>query len=232
MDALLNAAEVRALFGRIAWRYDFNNSLLSAGMHHLWKRRLVKGIHHTNASRLLDICTGTGDILRRLSPDFPGVGLDFSQEMLCYARRKLSRHSALLVRGDALALPFPENSFDIVTISFGLRNLENLERGLMEIRRVLKPGGQLRALEFGRPPRGLWRILFWCYSRTVLPTLGRLISGDKKAYRYLHDSLWRFPHGAAFVERLKKAGFEEAQSRMVSGGIAYLYYASPGKQPS
>lgn len=213
------------MFSRISASYDLNNTLLSWGIHHRWKRLLVRRLRLQSGARVLDLCTGTGDLLTLLAGQGQVVGVDFCREMLVLASRKAACSSAVLLQADALRLPFADASFDAVTVAFGLRNLEQLEAGLAEVRRVLEPGGRFCALEFGQPPGRLMGFCFGLYSRWLLPCLGGLVSGDRDAYSYLHLSMQRFPCGPALERLLERHGLLPDGTEALSGGIAYLYSA-------
>lgn len=225
MAAIRRVHEVRDIFSRISSSYDLNNTLLSAGLHWRWKRLLLAGLSAAPGALVLDLCTGTGDLLTLLPRSTRAVGVDFCPQMLMQAARKLEQRDAKLIQADALRLPFPDRCFDGVTVAFGLRNLADLDVGFAEARRVLKPGGRFCALEFGQPEGRVLRPLFLFYSRFVLPLIGGAVSGDRDAYAYLHESLWQFPCGGLFCRRLTGHGFQMEQVRELCGGIAYLYAA-------
>ena len=213
---------VQALFGSIAPRYDLTNSVLSFGVHHLWRRRLRaawRGLPPT--SKVLDLCTGTGDVYGDLIKDLPEtVGVDFSLPML---RSGFSDgRSGTALAGDALSLPFQPESFDLVVVAFGMRNLASLEKGFAEIARVLRPGGSLFVLEFGSP-RGIFGKLFRLYSSVAMPRIGGLLTGNREAYEYLPESSRRFPCGEAFVGIMEEGGFREVSFSPLTGGIAFFY---------
>lgn len=224
-----SGTQVRDMFGSIASRYDLANSVLSLGIHYLWRRKLVSAIAAPAAHTALDLCTGTGDLLPLLAKRFEKVsGADFCQPMLECAKLKLQRQkieNVELVQADAMKLVFNQDSFDLATVAFGVRNFEDLELGLSELRRVLRPNGQLLILEFGRPTWGVWRTIYETYSKYFLPLIGSLITGDRAAYEYLNRTSTSFPCGTQFTEMLRKLGFRTAQHRSLSGGIAYLYSA-------
>ena len=220
---------VRSMFDRIAPRYDLLNRLLSAGTDVRWRRACIDFLELTRPSRLLDLCTGTGDVLIEFlgrDPGHRGLGVDFAAEMLTRGRAKLRGlgSRASLARADAEALPVREGTFDAATMAFGIRNVEDPARALVEARRALRPGGRLVVLEFSSPD-GLFGRLYGAYSRYVLPRLGALISGDAGAYRYLPASIRRFPDPDEFVARLRDAGFDRVVRRPLTGGIAQLYRA-------
>lgn len=217
-------ASAKKIFSKIAKRYDLNNTLLSLGIHHLWKRRLVKEVlkRLPLAGVLVDLCTGTGDILRRAGSAVNGVGVDFCGEMLQEARKKIPASHQLLT-ADVCNLPLSDNYADAVSVAFGVRNLSDLDKGLREIKRITKGGGNVYILEFGKPQNKLVALLFGFYSRYILPLIGGVISGDIKAYRYLHRTSWEFPCGDSFVKILKECGYKDIEVTPLTFGIAYLY---------
>jgi demethylmenaquinone methyltransferase/2-methoxy-6-polyprenyl-1,4-benzoquinol methylase len=230
-----DGSAVRQMFGEIAHRYDFLNHFLSVSTDRRWRKlaakkveELVRGIEPTLC---LDLCTGTGDLAielhQRLS--LPVVASDFCHPMLI---RALSKTRGLhldgtitTVEADSQAIPFPPSSFDAVTIAFGLRNLEDPKRGLEEMRRVLKPDGALLILEFSKPVVPGVRQAFEFYFHRILPRIGAWISGQKSAYRYLPDSVDRFPSQSELAEILEKVGFRKVAYRNLSGGIAAIHWA-------
>jgi demethylmenaquinone methyltransferase/2-methoxy-6-polyprenyl-1,4-benzoquinol methylase len=276
------AAKVKQLFARIAPRYDLINDLQSAGLHRLWKRRVVEMAGPGPGVRALDLCCGTGDLaigLARMGAWV--VGLDFSAEMLEIAHRRAAdcgvwregfgarppggdfdpnlpekapasgrtpdasrgstpvtdscgeddgAGSVRFVRADALRIPFPDQSFDIVTIGYGLRNLADLQSGLVEIRRVLRPGGRFVALDFGKPENSLARKLYFAYLRAGVPWFGRIFCGDAAAYAYILDSLERFPDRKALAEALNALGFGNVSAEGLCGGVMVLVYGEIGCQ--
>ncbi|MCI5066038.1 ubiquinone/menaquinone biosynthesis methyltransferase [bacterium] len=222
--------EVRAMFGSIAGRYDVANSFLSMGIHKWWRRVLASHWRDLPRDRpVLDLCSGTGDVLFDLEKHFDSaLGADFCLPMLQRGRER--RPSSHFLQADALQLPFQSASFQLVTVSFGIRNVESLERGLSEIYRVLEPEGRVLILEFGQPKNVLWRALFNWYSQYVMPLLGGVLTGNRAAYEYLPETSRLFPCGGDFVTILQRAGFGDVHYSSLSGGIAYLYRAKrPGK---
>jgi len=218
--------KVRALFSRIARRYDLINDLMSWGMHRLWKRRLVERASPRPGEKALDLCCGTGDVARALAKAPGGeskvrvIGLDFTDEMLEIARRITP--ASLPVRfekGDALELPFADGEFQIVTVAYGLRNLADLDRGLREARRVLAPGGRLASLEFGRPRHPILSALYFGYLRAALPLFGLLFFGDPHTYAYIFATVSRFPAQRELAGRMREAGFDEVEVDEVMGGV-------------
>jgi demethylmenaquinone methyltransferase/2-methoxy-6-polyprenyl-1,4-benzoquinol methylase len=217
------------MFERIAPRYDLLNRLLSAGTDTRWRRACIDFLELPGPSRLLDLCTGTADVLiefLRRHPRHRGLGVDFAGAMLARARMKLDGRGfgdrASLARADAEQLPVRERTFDAVTMAFGIRNVQDPARALAEANRALRPGGRLVVLEFSTP-NGLFGGLYRVYSKYVLPRVGALISGDRGAYAYLPASIRRFPEPDAFLEQLRSAGFGRVTRRPLTGGVAQLY---------
>jgi demethylmenaquinone methyltransferase/2-methoxy-6-polyprenyl-1,4-benzoquinol methylase len=213
------ATKVRLLFDRIASRYDLINDLQSFGLHRLWKRKVVRLANPQPGDRALDLCCGTGDLASRLQQaGAKVVGLDFSSEMLNHAVRRLSSGNVCFVRGDAQQLPFQNDSFDIVTIGYGLRNLADWEQGLTEMTRVLRPGGRIVALEFGRPDWGIWRSIYFAYLRVFVPVLGLAFCGSAGAYGYILESLKNYPGQAAVAAKMRALGLQDPGNSNILGG--------------
>jgi len=222
-------AAVRSMFDRIAPRYDLLNRLLSAGLDVRWRRACVDLLALEPPARVLDLCTGTADLLiEALERDarHSGLGLDLSSEMLSRGAQKLHRRGlsarAALASGDAERLPLGRGVFDAALVAFGIRNVGDPLGALREVRRVLRPGGRLVVLEFSMP-RGWLGRLYRVYFTQVLPRFGGLVSGDAGAYGYLPASVERFPEREAFQALMQSAGFAAVQARPLSGGIAHLY---------
>ena len=221
--------EVEAMFDAIAPRYDFLNRLLSFGIDRLWRKRAVAMLRADRPRRILDVATGTADLAIEALALHPQkvVGVDLSEEMLERGRRKLHRLGAddrvMLQRGDAERLPFSDAQFDAALVAFGVRNFEDLGRGLGEIRRVLRPGGAVVVLEFSKPRAFPVKQLYDAYSRYVLPRIGQAVSGSEGAYRYLPASVAAFPDGPDFLQRLRAAGFADVRWSPLTFGIASLY---------
>lgn len=229
------AAKVRQLFAAIAGRYDFLNDLQSLGLHRRWKRRMVRMSGAGPGTRVLDVCCGTGDITLRMARAGARVtGLDFSGAMLAVARRRLEKEPVQprvdFIEGDAMKLPFADNTFDVVTVAYGLRNLADWECGLREMQRVAAPGGRLVVLDFGKPSNPLWRLLYFTYLRLVVPLLGRVFCGDADAYGYILESLRHYPAQAGLHAKMSGAGLENVQTINLLGGIMSLTQAvKPGE---
>ena len=224
------AEQVKKMFASIASRYDLSNTVLSFGIHHYWRYYLLSLVARNPELKVLDVCTGTGDLLRPLKQRYGKVtGLDFCQPMLDLAAIKLTKtgdSDIELIQGDALALPFADNTFDLITVSFGVRNFENLDSGLSEIARVLKPQGTLLILEFGQPDGTIFGPVYNLYAKYLLPVIGGWLSGNKDAYTYLPETASKFPCGLRFVEHLRKAGLKVSKARPLSFGIAFAYKAN------
>ncbi|MGI8782469.1 MAG: bifunctional demethylmenaquinone methyltransferase/2-methoxy-6-polyprenyl-1,4-benzoquinol methylase UbiE [Acidobacteriota bacterium] len=222
--------QIRRMFGAIAPRYDLLNHLLSANMDRVWRRAAVRRVQRAlpgTGGPILDLCTGTGDLAVGLARLAPVVGCDFCHPMLKIADGKIRRLNlepkVWLAEGDALALPFGDCRFAAVTVAFGLRNLEDLRRGLGEIHRVLQPGGVAAILEFSTPSQRVFRRLYFFYFRRILPRIGRLISGEQGPYSYLPESVERFPDQERLRELMISVGFEQVTYDNLTGGIAALH---------
>jgi len=219
---------VRDAFHTIARRYDLLNHLLSGGVHLLWKKEAVREAALTAESVAVDVCCGTGDLLLRmgriLGPRGRAVGIDFAPGMLAVAATRLAGCAAVgLVCADAESLPLGGAIADAVTFAFGLRNVAQPERALLEACRILRPGGRLVVLEFGRPRSTLVGGLYDLYSNLIIPRLGGRLSGRPDAYRYLHDSIRRWPDPDTLAHSIRNSGFEPVWYRSLSGGIAVLH---------
>lgn len=217
------------MFNNISGRYDFLNHLLSLGIDKLWRKRAVKELKEINPKRILDIATGTGDFALstlRLKPE-EVVGVDISQGMLDVGKAKMKKKGvADIVKmelGDSENLRFESDTFDGITVGFGVRNFENLEKGLADMLRVLRPGGKAIILEFSKPKKFPVKQTFGFYSKRIIPLLGSSISKDKRAYAYLPESVAAFPEGDDFLAILKKLGYTQVKGIPVSGGIATIY---------
>ncbi len=230
------AARVNDLFAAVAPRYDLINDLQSLGLHRLWKRRLVRLSGVRPGTRALDVCCGTGDVTFALAREgAETIGLDFSAAMLQVARQRADRdpgkNPPRFLQGDALHLPFEEASFETVTISYGLRNVADLDGGLRELKRVLQPGGRLLILDFGKPDWAPWRWLYFQYLRWCVPLLGRLFCGDADTHSYILQSLRAYPGQRAVDDRLVRAGFDQRSLHQLLGGIMAINVATQPKAP-
>jgi len=222
-----------AMFSEIAPRYDLLNHLLSGHMDRWWRRRLVRGSEVRPGERVLDLCTGSGDVALAFARACPGarvVGLDVSRGMIDVAARKVAARRAAgtvrLVLGDAYALPLADDSCHVVSVAFGLRNLADRLAGLREMRRVLRPGGRLLVLELAPPGPGVVGRAHGLYLKTVVPLLGGLLSGSWPAYGYLAQSVARFLSPESVTSLLAEAGFAGVRSERLAAGAVYLYWAS------
>lgn len=220
------------MFARIARRYDLANRLLSGGMDISWRNRLVRRVARHEPHDVVDLATGSGDVAFALADGLKKesqiIGLDFCEPMLDEAKRKqttLQRFPNIAFGlGDILALPLPDAAFDVVTISFGLRNLADRDRGLREMRRVLRPGGRLFVLEFSQPYRW-FRPFYFFYLRTILPRLAGWVTGDRSAYDYLNRTIGSFPGHTALAEEFQRAGFSSVTAIRMTFGIVALHEA-------
>ena len=225
------AAWVRGMFARVAHRYDLANHLLSFNIDRRWRAHTVRRagrILKQEGARALDICCGTGDLTLALSEASRGVvmGSDFCHPMLVEARDKIARRRARatpLFEADALRLPLGDASLDLITVAFGFRNLANYQAGLIEMRRVLRPGGMAAILEFSRPPNPLFAGLYHFYSRRILPWIGGALSGSRDAYRYLPESVGKFLTAPELADDMRRAGFENVSFEYLTGGIVALH---------
>jgi demethylmenaquinone methyltransferase/2-methoxy-6-polyprenyl-1,4-benzoquinol methylase len=237
-SSLSKKEQVEAMFDNIAWRYDLLNRVLSFGIDTRWRKQMIAALSRRlpgardrggNGPVLLDLATGTADVALAALKVKPAkiFGVDLSEDMLQLGRKKIRdrglQEKIELLQGDCEKLIFEDNKFDGITVAFGVRNFEHLEKGLSEMLRVLKPGGTCVILEFSHPTNGLIRSLYRFYSARLCPLIGRIISRDQAAYTYLHDSVEAFPYGAAFRDILRKAGFHEVTVRPLTFGVATLY---------
>jgi demethylmenaquinone methyltransferase/2-methoxy-6-polyprenyl-1,4-benzoquinol methylase len=223
------AENVRAMFTRIARRYDVMNALMTGGRHHAWRRVAARAAVAAPAGSVLDVATGTADLalaVRRLDPARWVVGADFSEAMLAHGRRKLvhAREGAVgLLAADALALPFADRTFAAVASAFLLRNLDDLDAGLVEMRRVTIPGGRVVALDIVEPSLPGWATLFNVYFHRLVPAIGALVAGDRQAYTYLPQSVARFVTPAELSRRMEKAGLRDVRYRRLGLGTIALH---------
>ena len=221
------------MFDSIASRYDFLNRFLSAGIDIKWRKKAISQLKDIWPKHILDVATGTADMaimeVRLLNPD-KITGIDISNKMLDIGRQKIDKQGLgekiTLLNGDSETINFPDNSFDAVTVAFGVRNFENLEKGLSEIRRVLKPGGKLVVLEFSKPKTKWFSWFYNIYMKIVAPQFGKMFSKNKEAYSYLNNSIQAFPEGNAFVEILNKQGYSYTSCKKLSLGICSIYCGS------
>ena len=218
------SSEIQRMFGRIAHHYDLLNRMLSLGQDVRWRRLVSRRVAALEPERVLDVCTGTGDVALGLDQGPSIIGADFSLPMLALARRKAGRrHRTLaLIVADALSLPVADGSVDVVTVAFGARNFEDLDACLCELARVIRPGGTLLVLEFSRPKGIFAPVLDW-WTRTVPPRIGRWVSGDPEAYRYLPESVETFVDSEAMCRILEGQGLTGIEARSLTGGVCTLY---------
>lgn len=226
---------VRGMFGRVARRYDLLNHLLSFQIDRYWRARTVRRVRpilRRPGARVVDLCCGTGDLLLALESARGALvyGSDFCHPMLAEAQRKIARKHAraVLFEADALCLPLADRSLDLVTVAFGFRNFANYRKGLLELRRVLRPGGVLAILEFSSPPNPIFRSLYEWYSRHILPRLGGAISGASDAYAYLPESVRKFPAAPELAAEMRAAGFTAVEFEHLTFGIAALHIGTVG----
>ena len=225
-------SEVRRMFDAIAPRYDLLNRVLSGGIDQKWRRKLIRNLAQMRPERVLDVATGTGDLaIMAAEAGIPSVvGVDIAEEMLAVGQQKVKDRGltdmVTLRKGDAEKLPFSDKQFDAGMVAFGVRNFEDLKEGLFQFHRVLKPGGRLFVLEFSQPRIPVVKQVYGVYGRTLLPMLGKMISGNSAAYTYLPESIRAFPEGEAFLAYMREAGFVDLEEQRLTFGIATLYAGS------
>ncbi|MFQ3252480.1 MAG: demethylmenaquinone methyltransferase/2-methoxy-6-polyprenyl-1,4-benzoquinol methylase [Loktanella salsilacus] len=224
------AGRVQGVFSSVASKYDIMNDLMSGGVHRIWKDAMMDWLAPRPGQRLLDVAGGTGDIsfrfLKRAGSGHSTV-LDITESMLVEGRKRAeaeSMHDQLdWVVGDAMALPFPDNTFDVYTISFGIRNVTRPQEALNEAYRVLRPGGRLMVLEFSQLPNPMMQKAYDAYSFNVIPRMGQIIAGDRDSYQYLVESIRNFPDQDTFLGMVRAAGFDNAKYRNLTLGVAALH---------
>lgn len=224
------AGLVHGVFTNVASRYDVMNDVMSAGIHRVWKDAMMDWLAPRNGQRLLDVAGGTGDVAFRFlarAPEASAVVLDMTESMLREGERRSEAQQLAdkldWVVGDAMALPFPDNSFDVYTISFGIRNVTRIPDALSEAFRVLRPGGRLMVLEFSQLTNAGLQKLYDLYSFNVIPRMGQVIAGDRDSYQYLVESIRNFPDQESFASMIRAAGFGQVKYRNLSFGIAALH---------
>ena len=222
--------QVEQMFDHISPKYDLLNRLCSLGTDQGWRRKLIRSVGREPVDRLLDVATGTADLAIMASKVAGHVtGADISAGMLAQGRTKVEKaglaEQIQLVQADAAKLPFADGAFDAITAAFGVRNFEDLHRGIAGMMRVLRPGGRLFILEFSTPRQAPFKQLFRFYFHRVMPLIGRLVSKDNAAYSYLPESVDAFPQGAVFEDVLRRRGLREVHSRLLTFGVATLYTA-------
>ncbi len=227
---LTKKEQVADMFDNIAFRYDFLNRFLSAGIDVRWRKAALKELRQLQPRQILDVATGTADVAilacRQLNPE-KVTGIDISEGMLDLGRKKIEKlglqERIELQTGDSETIKFSDNTFDAVTVAFGVRNFEHLEKGLAEIRRVLKPGGKLVVLEFSKPKAPVVKQFYQLYMKVVAPGMGKLFSKNRNAYQYLDESIQKFPEGSHFTRILDGLGFRNTYCKPQSAGICSIY---------
>ena len=226
--------KIRSMFDRIAGAYDRLNSILTLGIDRSWRRKAVRALGELEGKRALDLCSGTADMVVEMSRQSHGtieeiVALDFSEKMLELARSKIAKlansASITLQKADVTALPLPDNSFDLATVAFGIRNVSDIPAALSEVRRVLRPGGRFVILEFSMPRSAATLWVYRIYMRHILPLIGGALSGDQSAYRYLNRSAEAFPSGQDFALIISQAGFDPVSFTTLTFGLVTIYVA-------
>ncbi len=232
-DAGSKKEQVAKMFDQIAFRYDFLNRFLSAGIDVGWRKKAIRQLKELQPKTVLDVATGTADVALltyQLLKPAKIIGIDISEGMLDLGRKKIAAKQLdsviELQSGDSEAINFGDASFDAITVAFGVRNFANLQKGLSEMKRVLKPGGKAVILEFSKPKMPGIRILYNLYTRIVAPQAGRMIAKNKDAYQYLNDSIEAFPEGNAFIKIMESVGFNNVHLKTLSFGICTIYCGS------
>lgn len=230
VDEDAKAGMVHGVFSRVASKYDIMNDLMSVGIHRLWKDAMMDWLAPRPGQRLLDVAGGTGDVAFRFLKRAPGATAtvcDMTESMLVEGQKRAEAEDMAerlsWVVGDAMALPFEDNSFDVYTISFGIRNVTRIPDALREAYRVLRPGGRLMVLEFSQIPNDMLQWLYDRYSFNVIPVMGQIVANDRDSYQYLVESIRKFPDQETFVGMIRDAGFEQVKYRNMSMGIAALH---------
>lgn len=225
-------AQVEEMFDNIAPAYDFMNRAMTLGIDRSWRRKVVKAAAGTSPADILDVATGTGDLALQLARAIPGAtvtGIDLSEGMLAVGRRKIDEAGmsdrVTLRQGDCLNLPFPDASFDVVTVAFGVRNFEHLDKGYAEMARVLRPGGKLIVLELSVPPSPVVKPFYRLYTRGIIPMLGRMVSSDSRAYTYLPQSIAAMPQGEKMLSLMQDAHLADPALTRLTLGVSTIYTA-------
>lgn len=229
----MSDSPIAAMFDRISPKYDALNHLLSFNIDKVWRRKTAKVVAKSNPKAILDLATGTADLaieLAKRNPQARIIGVDFSEKMLAIGKEKVLQQNfedqIELVQGDAANLPFVDNSFDAVTIAFGVRNFEDLDKGLSEMLRVMKPEGQVVILEFSNPEKFPVKQVYRLYFKYILPKIGEWVSKDKSAYSYLPASVEKFPKPDDFLRILSNKGLKNGAKKSLSMGIATMYWGN------
>ena len=223
--------QVQHMFNDISGKYDFLNHFLSLGVDYSWRKKFVTQLSRYKPHHILDVATGTGDLAILISTLETNqvTGIDIAGNMLSIAKRKVVQKQLqeriTFKEGDAEDIPFPDEVFDAVTVAFGVRNFEDLEKGLSEMRRVLKSGGVMMILEFSHPESFPWKQIYGFYSRHLIPVIGKMVSGNNRAYSYLPESVSAFPSGKDFLGILEKTGMKNVSLKSLTFGIATIYTA-------
>jgi demethylmenaquinone methyltransferase/2-methoxy-6-polyprenyl-1,4-benzoquinol methylase len=221
--------QVEKMFDSIAYKYDFLNHFLSMGIDKIWRHNAILKLKNKKIRHLLDVATGTADvaILATKKLKCKTVGIDLSEEMLAIGKKKIEKQkladSIQLMQGDSENLPFENEMFDAVTVAFGVRNFENLDKGLKEMNRVLNNNGTIVILEFSKPQHFPFKQIYNFYFKSILPLIGRLVSKDSSAYTYLPESVQEFPFGAQFIKHLQDAGFKNCTYKTLTFGVSTIY---------
>ncbi len=228
-DSRAKDKQVQSMFDSIAPAYDFMNRAMTFGFDRLWLRRLVDEVEKSKASDIADLATGTGDVALAIAGRLPSAsvtGLDLSEGMLAQARRKPGADRIRFIVGDCLATGLPDNSFDAITVAYGVRNFKDIASGYREMFRILRPGGKLAVLELSVPQSPVVKPFYRFYTRCLIPLAGRALSHDRRAYSYLPESIAAVPQGKNMTEIMHQAGFEEASARPMTFGVCTLYIAT------
>lgn len=225
--------QVEQMFDSIAPAYDFMNRAMTLGIDRFWRQRAVKLLRDANPLKVLDIATGTGDLAIKLAQEFPAahiVGIDLSENMIRVGKEKINRlamHNRIeFLAGDCLKLPFEDNTFDLITVAYGVRNFADIPAGYREMQRVLRPGGKLCVIELSVPASPVIRPLYKLYTSTLIPLAGRLISRDARAYSYLPESIQAAPQRQDMCRIIEQAGFDDAKFRSMTLGVCCIYTAT------
>ncbi len=232
-SGLAKKDQVAEMFNRIAFKYDFLNRFLSAGIDISWRKKAIKELQSLQPKTILDVATGTADVAiltHQLIHPEKIIGIDISDGMLEVGRKKLIDKKLdqviTLQNADSAELPFADNSFDAITVAFGVRNFQQLERGMKEMYRVLQPGGKLVVLEFSKPTMPVFKQMYQLYMNGITPAIGKIFSKDNNAYQYLNDSVQAFPEGKSFLNIMNEASFTQTYLKKLSFGICTIYCGS------